>query len=87
MKIKVLGCSGSAFPGHNPPSFLLEGTILFDAGSLTNVLDESDQLKIEHIFITHSHLDHVTGIPFLADNIIFGKEVAQGSCHGHLSCD
>lgn len=74
MKIKVLGCSGAEFPGHRPPSFLLNGKILFDTGSLTDILDMKGQLKIEHIFITHSHLDHIMGIPFLADNLIFGEK-------------
>jgi len=72
MKIKVLGCGGAEFPGHNPPGFLLDDEILFDAGSLTNVLDGRRQLKIRNIFITHAHLDHIRGIPFLADNIIIG---------------
>jgi ribonuclease BN (tRNA processing enzyme) len=70
LKIKVLGCSGAEFPGYAHPGFLLNDEILFDAGSLTNVLDEKAQLKIKHIFITHAHLDHIKGIPFLADNII-----------------
>jgi ribonuclease BN (tRNA processing enzyme) len=74
MKIRVLGCSGAEFPGHRPPSFLLSNKIVFDTGSLTNVLDIKAQLKIEHIFITHSHLDHIMGIPFLADNLIFRKK-------------
>ena len=74
MKIKVLGCSGAEFPGHRPPSFLLNGKILFDTGSLTDILDIRGQWKIEHIFITHSHLDHILGIPFLADNLIFRKK-------------
>lgn len=69
MKIKVLGCTGAELPGHNQPGFLLDGKILFDAGSLTNVLDEKAQMKIENIFITHAHLDHIKSIPFLADNI------------------
>ncbi|MBZ0156880.1 MAG: 3',5'-cyclic-nucleotide phosphodiesterase [Alphaproteobacteria bacterium] len=73
MKIKVLGCAGAEFPGHNPPGFLLDDTILFDAGSLTNVLDRKAQAKITDIFITHAHLDHVRGISFLADNIIVEK--------------
>jgi len=73
MKIKVLGCSGAEFPGHNPSSFLLDDRILFDAGSLTNILDQKNQLKVEHIFITHAHLDHVTGIPYLAENIVFSN--------------
>ncbi len=74
MKIKVLGCSGAEFPKHHFSSFLLDGTILFDAGSVTDVLGEKDQLKIKSIFVTHAHLDHIKGIPFLADNILIGNK-------------
>lgn len=73
MKIRVLGCSGADFPGNHLPSFLLDQQILFDAGSLTTVLNEKEQLKVQHIFITHAHLDHIIGIPFLADNLIVRK--------------
>jgi ribonuclease BN (tRNA processing enzyme) len=72
VKIEVLGCSGAEFPGHYPPGFLVDGRVLFDAGTLNHVLDEKRQLKIETIFITHSHMDHIREIPFLADNIIIG---------------
>jgi ribonuclease BN (tRNA processing enzyme) len=72
MNLRVLGCSGAEFPKHRNPGFLLDKEILFDAGSLTNVLDAKEQLRIKHIFITHAHLDHIRGIPFLADNIIIG---------------
>ena len=72
MKINVLGCSGAEFPGHYPPGFLLDRKILFDAGTLNNVLGEKDQLKVKDIFITHAHMDHIREIPFLADNIIIG---------------
>jgi ribonuclease BN (tRNA processing enzyme) len=74
MKIRVIGCSGAEFPGHNTPSFLLDDEIVFDAGSITNVLERKAQLKINHIFITHAHLDHILSIPFLADNIIVGNK-------------
>jgi len=73
MKVDVLGCSGAEFPGHNPAGFLLDSKIMFDAGTLTNVLDRDEQSKITDIFITHAHLDHVRGISFLADNIIVEK--------------
>ncbi len=72
MNLRVLGCSGAEFPRHRNPGFLLDNEILFDAGSLTNVLNAKEQLKLKHIFITHAHLDHIRGIPFLADNIIIG---------------
>ncbi len=69
MKIRVLGCSGAEFPGRKPSGFLLDDRILFDAGSLTRSLDIRSQRKIEYIFLTHAHLDHVISIPFLLDNI------------------
>ncbi len=74
MKIKVLGCSGAEFPKHHSSSFLIDGRILLDAGSITDVLSEKDQLKIKSIFVTHAHLDHIKGIPFLADNIFIGNK-------------
>jgi len=73
MEIKVLGCSGGEFPGRNPSGFLLNESILFDAGSLTKALDFKGQFKVNNIFITHAHLDHVIGIPFLLDNITVGN--------------
>jgi cAMP phosphodiesterase len=77
MRLKVIGCSGAEFPGHNAPGFLLDKEIAFDAGSITGVLDEKAQLKIKNIFITHAHLDHIRSIPFLADNIIVGEKAHQ----------
>jgi ribonuclease BN (tRNA processing enzyme) len=74
MKIRVIGCSGAELPGHNAPGFLLDNEIIFDAGSITSVLDEKEQLKIKHIFITHAHLDHIRSLPFLADNIVLGNK-------------
>jgi ribonuclease BN (tRNA processing enzyme) len=77
MKIRVLGCSGAEFPGSNAPSFLVDDEIVLDAGSVTNVLDEEAQFRVRHIFITHAHLDHIRGIPFLADNIITSGRTHQ----------
>ncbi len=73
MKLKVLGCSGAELPGHNPTSFLIDQRVAIDAGSITSMLNEKSQWKIEQIFITHAHLDHIKGIPFLADNLIMKK--------------
>ncbi|MCS7203924.1 MAG: 3',5'-cyclic-nucleotide phosphodiesterase [Thermodesulfovibrio sp.] len=77
MKIKVLGASGSDLPKHNLSSFLLDGTILFDAGGVTSCLSFKAQQRIEHIFITHAHLDHIRDIPFVADNIILSGKLKQ----------
>jgi len=70
MNLRVLGCSGSDLPGQHLTAFLLENTILLDAGSVTSTLDLTEQARIEHIFVTHTHLDHIKDILFLADNLI-----------------
>lgn len=70
MKIRVLGSSGAEFPGYNPPAFLVDSRILLDGGTIGSKLSEAEQWKIRDILVTHSHLDHIKGIPFLADNII-----------------
>ncbi len=54
-------------------SLTLDDRILFDAGSLPRSLDIRSQREIEYIFLTHAHLDHVIGIPFLLDNIIINN--------------
>lgn len=70
MKLKVLGCSGSEGIGHNPPGFLVNDTIMLDAGTITSALDVAAQSKITDIFISHTHLDHIKAMLFLADNVI-----------------
>jgi ribonuclease BN (tRNA processing enzyme) len=72
MKFHVLGCSGGQVPGHNLSSFLLNDSLLVDAGSTTAVLTLKAQQKIKDILITHMHLDHVMALATLADNL-FGK--------------
>ncbi|MCK5427650.1 MAG: 3',5'-cyclic-nucleotide phosphodiesterase [Thermodesulfovibrionia bacterium] len=69
MKIQVLGCSATELPKSNLPSFLIDGKILLDAGTIGTALNESEQRKIKHILLTHAHLDHIKDIPFFADNI------------------
>lgn len=69
MKLKILGCYGGNAPGYHLTSFLINNKILVDAGSVTAALTIKEQTDIDAILLTHSHLDHVSGIPFLADNI------------------
>ena len=68
MEIRVLGCFGGELPGFRLCSFLIDGKLLIDAGAVTSVLRIPQQNQIHHIFITHSHLDHIKDLPFLAAN-------------------
>ena len=65
MRIEILGCSGGISSGQWTTSFLLDGDILIDAGTGVGRLDRPRMSGIRHIFITHSHLDHICSIPFL----------------------
>ena len=69
MQIRVLGCSGSIAAGDRTTSFLLDGTVLVDAGTGVGDLSLDDLARIDHILVTHSHLDHVLAIGLLADSV------------------
>jgi len=73
MNIRVLGCHGAQLPHHKTTSFLINSRILVDAGTVTTVLNLPEQMKIDYIFVTHAHLDHIRDIAFLADNVYFQR--------------
>ncbi len=67
--IKFLGTSGSKKEGHGSSCVQVTDTIVIDAGNLIHGL--KDEAKhIEHIFLTHSHLDHISDIAFLIDTYL-----------------
>jgi cAMP phosphodiesterase len=70
MQIRVLGCSGSIAAGCRTSSFLLDDDVLIDAGTGVGDLTLAELARIDHIFISHSHLDHVLAIGLLADSVL-----------------
>ncbi|HLP30252.1 MAG TPA: 3',5'-cyclic-nucleotide phosphodiesterase [Geothrix sp.] len=69
MELRVLGCSGGIGGGHRTTSFLVDGDVLIDAGSGVTGLSLDQMACVRHIFLTHSHLDHVHCIPLMVDSI------------------
>jgi Cft2 family RNA processing exonuclease len=70
MKLKVLGCSGGIGGRHlRTTSLLVDNDILIDAGTGVGDVSLAELTLIDHIFLTHSHLDHVCSIPFLVDTV------------------
>ena len=70
MRLRVLGCSGSIGGQQNrTTSFLVDQDILIDAGTGVGDLSLAELTLIDHIFITHSHLDHVNSIAFFLDSV------------------
>ena len=70
MQIRVLGCSGSIAAGNRTTSFLLDDDVLIDAGTGVGDLTLDELSRIDHILISHSHLDHVLAIGLLADSVV-----------------
>ena len=69
MRLKILGCSGGIGGTLRTTSMLLDEDILIDAGTGVGDLSLNEMAKIDHVFVTHSHLDHVTSIPFIVDSV------------------
>jgi ribonuclease BN (tRNA processing enzyme) len=67
MNIRVLGAFGSEGPGQRPSAFLVNDRTLVDAGSVSGALPLAEQLLIEHVLLTHAHLDHLVGAAYLAE--------------------
>ncbi|WP_034296664.1 3',5'-cyclic-nucleotide phosphodiesterase [Herbaspirillum sp. RV1423] len=70
MRVEILGCSGGI--GGNAlrtTSLLVDHDILIDAGTGVNDLPLPALAAIDHVFITHAHLDHITCLPFMLDSV------------------
>ncbi len=70
MNLRVLGCSGSIALDNRTTCFQLDEQILVDAGTGVGDLTLAEMAEIDHILLSHSHLDHVLGIPLLADSVM-----------------
>jgi ribonuclease BN (tRNA processing enzyme) len=77
MHIRVLGCSGSIAAGSRTTSFLVDDDVLIDAGTGVGDLSLDEMARIDHIFVTHSHLDHVLAIGLLADSVTRRRAAAS----------
>ena len=69
MKLRVLGCSGGIGGDLRTTSMLLDHDTLIDAGTGVGDLSINELAQIDHIFLTHSHMDHVACLPFIVDTV------------------
>jgi len=74
VKIKILGCSGGRSINSDPTCFLIDDSILIDAGSITTNLEDEPLKHLEHLIITHSHFDHIADLPFLMEKLFWIKK-------------
>ncbi len=77
MWMQTLGSSGAIAQGCYTSSFLVDGNLLLDAGTGVGTLTREAMLEVDHIFITHSHLDHIAALPLLLDSVM-SQRMAEG---------
>ncbi len=97
MKIRVLGCSGGIGAGALTSALLVDDDVLIDAGTGIGDLALEDIDSIRHVFLTHSHLDHIAGLPMLVDRLfdenfetpltVYAREETLRAVQDHLFND
>jgi cAMP phosphodiesterase len=75
MTIRVLGCSGAIAADSRTTAFLLDDRVLIDAGTGVGDLPLDALAAIDHILVSHSHLDHVLAIALLADSVMRRRDL------------
>ncbi len=69
MKVTLLESSVGA--GKNQQilaSYSINDTVSIDGGSIGFVTPLDVQRRIQHVFLSHSHLDHIASVPIFIDN-------------------
>lgn len=68
MRLKVLGAYGASDAEHNLTGYLIDDWLAVDAGTLTSKLSLAQQGRIQAVYITHTHADHIRDLPHLIHN-------------------
>jgi len=71
--IKILGAHGGKGFGLGTTCLQINQNTVIDAGNIIKPLSHN-AIDIDNIFITHSHLDHISDIPFLIDAFFEQRE-------------
>jgi ribonuclease BN (tRNA processing enzyme) len=82
MQVKILGGHGGMSQGFQTTSILIDNHLLIDAGSVASTLSISSQAQVDHILISHAHLDHIKDLAFICDNC-FGMRSLPFEVYGH----
>jgi len=71
IRLRILGCSGGiGGPTRRTTSYALNDTVLIDAGTGVGDLSLDELARIDHVVLTHAHLDHIACLPLMADSVI-----------------
>jgi len=73
MRVQALGCSGAIAQGAYTSAFLIDAALLLDAGTGLGQLSLERMLEVQHIFLTHAHLDHIAALPLMLDAVMASR--------------
>lgn len=54
-------------------TMLVNDSIAIDAGSIGFYSSPEDQARVRHLFLTHTHMDHLASLPIFLENIFTGS--------------
>jgi ribonuclease BN (tRNA processing enzyme) len=84
MRVRILGCSGAIARDCRTTAFLLDHDLLIDAGTGVGDLSLEEMAQVQHVLLTHSHLDHIAALPLLIDSVASRRIGAEaGPSHVH----
>jgi ribonuclease BN (tRNA processing enzyme) len=69
MKVLLVPSAPGAAPLQYLTTLLVNGTVAFDAGSLGLFGTPAEQARVRHVFLTHTHIDHVASLPIFLENV------------------
>ena len=72
MKVRVLGAYGSSLGDKRTCGFLIDDCLMLDAGTISSATTVPELSRIDHVLVSHAHLDHCKDLAFLTD-LIFGQ--------------
>ena len=94
MKARILGCSGGIGGRHlRTTSILVNHDVLIDAGTGVADLSLAELTLIDHVFLTHTHLDHIATLPLMIDTVgdmrdkplqVYGTEAVLQILKNHI---
>lgn len=97
MKVSLLASStAGATSLQYATSFLINDSVAVDAGSLGFWKTPQSQAAVKHVFLSHTHIDHVATLPIFLDNIyqlssnvvtIYGSREVEEALRNHVFND
>ncbi|RMG53920.1 MAG: 3',5'-cyclic-nucleotide phosphodiesterase [Gammaproteobacteria bacterium] len=69
MQLRILGCSGGIGGERRTTSMLVDDDLLIDCGTGVGELSLDEMARLRHVFLSHTHLDHIAGLPLLVDTL------------------